>query len=77
LANHIWSTGGSGKYDVNATFLQPFLSYTTKTQTTFGLNTESSYDWEAEQWTVPINLSVSQLVKISGQPIQFQLGGRV
>ena len=39
--------------DVNATFLQPFLTYTTPTQWTFALNTESTYDWEAEQWSVP------------------------
>jgi len=46
LANHLWSVAGEGsRADVNATFLQPFVSYTTKTITTFGLNTESTYDW--------------------------------
>ncbi|MBI5632794.1 MAG: transporter [Nitrospirae bacterium] len=76
LANHIWSFSGSGPNDISATFLQPFVSYTTKTVTTFGLNTESTYDWENSQWTVPINLSVSQLLKIGGMPIQFQVGGK-
>ena len=77
LANHIWSfAGNDDRADVSSTFLQPFASYTTTTHTTFGLNTESTYDWEARQWTVPINLTVSQLVKIGGMPIQFQLGGR-
>jgi len=34
LANHIWSfAGDDSRADVNATFLQPFLSYTTKTYT--------------------------------------------
>ena len=75
LANHIWSFAGeSGRADVNATFLQPFVSYTTKTFTTFGLNTESTYDWENSQWTVPLNLTVAQLLKIGGQPVQFTLG---
>ena len=46
LANHIWSFSGPGLNDVNSTFLQPFVAYTTKTYTTFTLNTESSYDWE-------------------------------
>ena len=47
LANHIWSFAGeSGRADVNATFLQPFVSYTTKTFTSFTLNTESTYDWQ-------------------------------
>jgi len=77
LANHIWSyAGDNARRDVNATFLQPFLTYTTGTHTTFSLNTESSYDWESSQWNVPINLGVSQLLKIGGRPIQFQLGGR-
>ena len=77
LANHIWSFAGKdSRADVSATFLQPFVSYTTKTYTTFGLNTESTYDWEAEQWTVPINLTVSQLLKLGKQPISLQLGGR-
>jgi hypothetical protein len=76
LANHVWSFAGGGETDVSATFVQPFLSYTTKMHTTFSLNTESSYDWEEEQWTVPINLMVAQLVKIGKMPLQFQVGGR-
>ncbi|MFO1313202.1 MAG: transporter [Burkholderiales bacterium] len=76
LLNHIWSVGGSGKKDINNTFLQPFLTYTTSTHTSFTLQTESTYDWTAEQWSVPVHFIVSQLTKIGGQPIQFQLAAR-
>jgi hypothetical protein len=77
LANHIWSFGGNDqRADISATFLQPFLSYTTKTYTTWGINTESTYDWENSRWTVPINVSVSQLVKFGAQPVSFALGAR-
>jgi len=76
LVNHVFSYAGWGDRDVSTTFLQPFVSYTTKTQTTFGLNTESTYDWENSQWTVPINVTVSQLLKIGSQPVQLQIGGR-
>ena len=77
LANHIWSyAGNDNRATVNSTFLQPFVSFTTKKFTTFGLNTESTYNWEASQWTVPLNVSVSQLVKIGKMPVQFQLGYR-
>jgi hypothetical protein len=77
LANHIESFAGAGsRQAISATFLQPFLSYTTKTYTTFGINTESTYDWQRSQWTVPINATVSQLVKLGKQPVQFQIGGR-
>ena len=77
LANQIWSFAGAGGRDsVNSLFLQPFLTYTTHTKTTFGLNTESTYDWEHHQWTVPINGFVSQLVRIGKLPISFSLGAR-
>jgi len=77
LANHLWSFAGpSGRQDVNATFLQPFAGYTTKTYTTLTLNTESTYDWVNRQWTVPINLMLNQLLKIAGQPISLQAGYR-
>jgi hypothetical protein len=60
LANHLWSyAGSSDRSEVNSTFLQPFLSFTTKTYTTFGVNTESTYDWTKNQWTIPINATVS------------------
>ncbi|UFQ02741.1 transporter [Pseudomonas fitomaticsae] len=79
LANHIWGLDGSppdDKEKVNQTFLQPFLSYTTKTLTTYGINTESTYDWQAREWSVPINLNVTQLLKIGGHPLTIQAGPR-
>ncbi len=76
LMNHLWSYAGSGNAEVNATFIQPFVSYTTKTFTTFGVNTESTYDWNNHQWTVPLNASVSQLLKVGKQPIQLSLGAK-
>jgi hypothetical protein len=77
LANHIWSFAGpSDRQDVSATFLQPFVSYTTKTYTTMALNTESTYDWVNSQWTVPINIMLNQLLKVGGQPISLQAGYR-
>ena len=68
--------GSDSRQDVSATFLQPFLSYTTKTYTKFGVNTESTYDWENSQWTVPINAQASQSLKLGSQPVQFTLGAR-
>lgn len=76
LANHIWSFAGADeRNDVSSTFLQPFLNYTTHDAWTFGIDSESTYDWEAEQWSVPINVTVSKLVTIGPQPVSF--GGAV
>jgi hypothetical protein len=76
LANHIWSYAGWKDQNVSSTFLQPFLSFTNKTYTTFGVNTESTYNWEAKQWTVPVNVMVQQLLKFGELPVAFQLGYR-
>jgi hypothetical protein len=71
LANHIRSfAGDSARADVDVTFLQPFVTYTTPTATTFSMNLESTYDWDAGQWTVPINAGVSQVLRLGGQLVQ-------
>jgi hypothetical protein len=77
LANQIWSFAGQqNRQNINSTFLQPFVSFTTKTYTTFGVNTETTYDWQAEHATVPMNFTVQQLIKIGKQPIAIQAGYR-
>lgn len=77
LVNHMWSVAGSDRApDISVTYMQPFLSYTTKTFTTFGINTESTYNHETSQWSVPINASVTQMLKIGGQPLTVQGGVR-
>jgi hypothetical protein len=77
LGNHIWSfAGDDDEPDINNSFLQPFVNYTTKRATSFLLNTESNYDWEASEWSVPINADVLQVVKIGGQRVQFGGGVR-
>ncbi len=77
LVNHLWSYAGDGdEADVDATFMQPFLGYTTAKYTTVMLNTESTYDWEGNDWSVPVNFTVTQLFKIGKQPMSIQLGAR-
>lgn len=79
LANHLWGLDGSPPDDkdkVNSTFLQPFLSFTNSQFTTYGVNTESTYNWQSREWSVPINLMVTQLLKIKGQPLTVQAGPR-
>jgi len=77
LFNHIWSfAGDDDRTDVNSTFLQPFVAYVTKTRTTFSINTESTYDWEGEEWSVPVNFSVAQMLKIGKLPVQVALAAR-
>jgi len=77
IANHIWSVAGDDdRGDISNTFLQPFVAYTTPKAVTFTLNTESTYNWETEQWSIPINAQVSKLIKIGKQPVSIGLGVR-
>lgn len=76
LANHIESFAGeSDRADISATFLQPFVTYVTPKQTTWAFNTESTYDWENRKWAVPLNITVSQLLRRGNQLVQ--IGGGV
>lgn len=77
LANHIWSFAGSDhRADVNSTYLQPFLAYNTPNAWTFTLQTESTYDWEAEQWNVPVHFLVAKVFEVGKQTYQIQAGPR-
>ncbi|MGP1346361.1 MAG: transporter [Phycisphaerales bacterium] len=76
LANHLWGVTDTDHDEVNATFIQPFLSYTFPTATSLTANAEMTYDWTDEELTLPINFLVGQLTTIGKQPIQFQVGGR-
>ncbi len=76
LANHIWSVGGSGTRDISTTLLQPFLAYTTKGAWTISCNTESTYDWQQSQWTVPVNASVAKLIRLGMLPVSIGAGAR-
>ena len=77
LMNHIESFAGEDdRPDVSATFVQPFLSYITKTMTTISLDSGSTYDWENEAWSVPVNFTVNQMLKIGPQIMQLGVGAR-
>jgi hypothetical protein len=77
VANHLWDFAGSEeRSSLNATYLQPFVSYTFPSATSLGMDTQSTYDWQGEIWTVPINFTISQMVKLGNTPVNFTLGGR-
>jgi len=76
LTNHIWSyAGNDDRVDINATFIQPFLTYTTKEAVSITAMTESTYDWKDEQWSIPLFLMVTKVTRIGNQMISY--GGGV
>ena len=77
LANHLWSVAGEDdRADVNATFVQPFISHTTPKAWTFGFNTETTYDWEGEEWSVPVNAMCSKVTRFGPQLVSLTAGLR-
>jgi hypothetical protein len=44
--------------------------------TSISLNAETSYDWIAHDWTVPVTFGVSQVFKIGEQAVSFQVSGK-
>jgi hypothetical protein len=55
---------------------QPFLAFTASKYTTYTVNTESTYAWVGNDWSVPLNFMVTQVFKIGKQPMSLQLGAR-
>lgn len=79
LATQLWSyAGDDDRDDVSQMLLQPFLSYAAPGQVTLTLNAEANANWRAddgEEWTIPVQLFASKIVKLGRQPLSFQLGG--
>jgi hypothetical protein len=77
LGNHIWSFAGEAdRADFNQTYLQPFISYTTREAWTFTLQGEDTYDWKTAEWTAPINFMIAKIVKFGEQPVSIVGGVR-
>ncbi|HEY7087974.1 MAG TPA: hypothetical protein VH518_07785 [Tepidisphaeraceae bacterium] len=77
LVNHLWSfAGDDDRRSVNATFIQPFLAYNTKSGFGVTVQAESTYDWNESQWTIPVGVFASQVFKVGGQAMSANFGPR-
>lgn len=75
LANHVWSYAGeSDRQDISNTFLQPFAAYTWPSAWTAALQSETTYNWETEKWSIPVNFALSKLVRWGKLPVSLQAG---
>lgn len=70
-----WAIAGSNENGtVNNLYYQPFISYRTKDSWTFGVDLESSFNYDVRRTASQITASVSKLVMIGDQPISFAFG---
>ncbi len=72
--SHQWDVSGSGD-TISLTSIQAGLTHLASGGWTFGSAPQMSYDWEAEQWVVPINLNFSKTVMFGSRP--WKLGGEI
>ena len=73
LGHHVWSyAGDSDRQDVNNSFIQPFLAYTWPSAWTASVFSESNYNWESEDWSVPVYLALARVVRWGKLPVRLQ-----
>lgn len=73
LANQMWTFDGGDA--INKSFVQPWVTYQLPDNWSVSATSQTSYDWNTKQWTVPLNVGVAKLFNIGQQPVQFQFGG--
>ncbi len=77
LWNYLVSVAGDDdRADVDSMFMQPFLAKAIGKGRTVTVNLESSYDFEGEHWSVPVNLTYSKVARIGSQMVSFAGGAR-
>ena len=78
LANQIWSfAGDDDRSDVNQLFLQPFFTKSWKSGASVGLNSEMTFNWEANTTIAYINPIVSGITKLGKQAVSLGVGPRI
>jgi len=68
LASHQWDVTGWTDANIDLTTLQIFYTYLPGGGWNVGSTPIIGYDWESEQWTVPLNLNVGKTVIWNGRP---------
>ena len=72
LANHIWSIAGDDdRADVNTTFVEPFLVYTTPKALSYTAFVDFVNDWETDQSSTSISLGATKVTRLGNQLISY------
>ncbi|MFM9109520.1 MAG: neuromedin U [Prochlorococcaceae cyanobacterium] len=76
LVTNVWSFAGSGRYDVSAMLIQPFVNYNLPRGWYLTTSPIITADWKAPQdsrWTVPVGAGIGRLFRIGDQPFNASL----
>lgn len=75
LANHVWSFTDEAS-DSSQTFLQPFVTYVLPSGTSLIVQSETTFEWHTDTWTVPLIAGVTQVLQLSDFPISVGVFGK-
>lgn len=76
-ASHLWSVAGEGdRPRVSQTELQPFVAWHIGGGRTISANVDFTYDWTAKDYTLPVSLSYSQIVRVGQQTLSLSVGAK-
>ena len=71
--NHQWDIAGEDSFDTSISSLQIFATVLPGGGWAIGSAPIITYDWEASQWSIPLNLTVSKTVTLGETPIKIDL----
>jgi len=72
--SHQWDvTGWADDADYSTSSLQLFVVHTAGGGWTIGTQPILTYDWEAEEWTIPVEFYISKTTILGKMPFKFEL----
>lgn len=78
LTNQIWSfAGDDARADVNQLFVQPFFAKNWKSGGGFSINSEMTFNWQAETTLIFINPLATAVTTLGKQTAQVAVGPRI
>jgi hypothetical protein len=75
IAHHVWSFAGDGPESISVTLVDPWLVKAWRSGFGVRIESEIERDWHASQWTIPIELGVTQLVRLGRTSVDLGLSG--
>lgn len=73
--NHVWALSDEAT-DYSQTLLQPFVTYLFPSGTSLTPQTETTYEWHTDTWTVPLIAGVTQVLHLPHLPISVGVQGK-
>lgn len=71
--SHQWDVSGWDETTYSTSQLQLFLKFLPGGGWSVGTAPIMNYDWESEEWTLPLNLGASRTVMFSATPVKLEL----